>query len=303
MEKLQPVNLIKDTQLIYLSTQSSSGTLLNGDYKSHIQYDLKNYISFENDDSIEYITCSVPYACLTNSNYNINETNNTLYVGYASDSSTFITYTFPVGNYSSTTLMSTFKTVLGEGWNIALDSLTKKFSISYTDDFLIGGASPINYIFGFNTTLYSMYGYNSVLNATTYFVSMNRVMNLLPVPRFIVRCDELNNGVMLSSSGNETSNILFSVPNVSKNNSLIVYENNIDEFLMKGVSLSTLTISITNENGSYLNFNGCSSYFVIRFNIYRKSITRPLKFSEILQNQTSIYNPSETEAPILSSPF
>jgi len=303
MEKVQPVNLIKDTQLIYLSTQSSSGIVLNGDYKSHIQYDLKNYISFENEESVEYITCSVPYACLTNSNYNINETNNQLYVAYSSESSTFLTYTFPVGNYSSTMLMNMFKTILGAGWHIALDQLTKKFSISYTDDFILGGASPMSYIFGFNTTLYSTYGYNSVLNATTYYVSMNRVMNLLPVPRFIVRCNELNNGVMLSSDGNETSNILFSVPNVSKSNSFIVYENNVDEFLMKGVSLSTLTISITNENGEYINFNGCSSYFLIRFNVYRKSLNRPLKFSDIIQNQSRIYNPAETNAGILASPF
>jgi hypothetical protein len=108
---------------------------------------------------------------------------------------------------------------------------------------------------------------------------------------------------MLSSDGNETSNILFSVPNVSKSNSFIVYENNVDEFLMKGVSLSTLTISITNENGEYINFNGCSSYFLIRFNVYRKSLNRPLKFSDIIQNQSRIYNPAETNAGILASPF
>jgi hypothetical protein len=293
MEKIQTPNLIRDTKMIYLSTQSSSGSLLNGDYKSRVEYDLHNYINFENDDSIEYMTVSVPYACITNSNYIVNETNNRLIVGYPTVSSGFFVYQFTVGNYTASSFMAMFKTVMGAGWDILIDPLTKKFSIKYTDPFIFSDQSTISHIVGFSKTQTATFTSNGLFGLVCWNVVMPRVCNFLPIPRFYIRCEQLiANGIVLSSNSMETSNVLASIPNVSKNNSLIVYENNLDEFLLRSMFYPSLTISITDENNNLINFNGVSSYFALRFNIYRKSITRPATFREIVGKMN---NTQETE--------
>lgn len=272
--------LTKETKIIYFSTQSTSGTLLNGDYKSKVVYDLHNYINYENDSSVEYLTLSMPYACITNSNYLINLTNNRLIISY--DGSTYFTYAFPQGNYSATTFMTMFKTIMPIGWDIALDSLTKKFSIKYSDIFYLSSQSTIDYVMGFSTNLTATFTTNSLFGGTCWNIVMPRVINFLPVPRFYIRCDEISNGIVLAQNSTETSNVLASVPNVSKNNSQIVYENNLDEYQLNNFTYDTLTISITDENNNLINFNGVSSFFAIRFNIYRKSINRPPQFSRLL---------------------
>ena len=296
MEKITVSNnLVKDTQIIYLSTQSTSGTLLNGDYKSRVEYNLHNYINFDNDDSVEYLTVSMPYACLTNSNYIINETNNKLIVNSGGG---FFTYAFSPGNYNANSFMTMFKLVMGNDWDIALDSLTKKFSIKYNDVFTFSENSSIDYIIGFSTNLTATFSSNALFGGTCWNIAMPRVCNFLPTPRFYIRCDELNNGVVLSSNSTETSNILASVPNVSKNNSFIVYENNLDEFLLKNMAYDTLTISITDENNNLINFNGVSSFFAIRFNIYRKSVNKPASFRDILSKINKI-NPEDLSTDMI----
>jgi hypothetical protein len=43
--------------------------LLNGDYKSKALYDLRDIVNFANDDTIDFVEVSMPYAVITNSNY------------------------------------------------------------------------------------------------------------------------------------------------------------------------------------------------------------------------------------------
>lgn len=296
MEKIEYAgHIIKDTKILYLSTQSSSGILLNGDWKSQISYDIKNYADYSDDDTVDYYTVSMPYACIPNSNYVINENNNTISIAFPNISSNFSTYTFPVGNYTYTSFITTFKSVIS-GMNIALNPLTKKFTIGFGDLFVISSRSTLSSIIGFSSTLTGQYGYNSTLGTTCYYADMPRCLNLLPIPRFFIRCDTINNGIVLSSTGVTTSDVLMSVPNVSKQNSQIIYENNMEEFVVKNQNVSnSITISITDENGNLINFNGISSYFVLRFNIYRKAIQKPLKFDKLMQslnidNENPLYN-------------
>jgi hypothetical protein len=303
MEKLEYADhIIKDTKIIYLSTQSSSGILLNGDWKSQVSYDLKNYLDFENDDTIDYYTVSMPYACIPNSNYVISEINNNISIAFPSTSSNFTTFTMPVGNYTYTTFISTFKSVIS-GMSIVLNQLTKKFSIGYADQFVISSQSSLSSVMGFSQTLTAQYGYNQTLGTTCYYIDLPRCLNLLPIPRFYIRCDSINNGVVLSSTGVTTSDVLMSVPNVSKQNSQIIYENNMDEFVVKNFISNIITISITDEIGNLINFNGLSSYFCLRFNIYRKAIQKPLKFDKLLQSiNTSTNIPITNNDDIINIP-
>lgn len=277
---------IKDTKLLHLSTQGSSGTILNGDYKSNARYNLKNYLDFENDDTVDYITVSMPYAVITNSNYIINETNNILNI---SINNTPIKYTFDYGNYTATTFITHFISIAGNNWLLSIDTITNKFNlINKTSQFTLLNSS-IDYILGYSGEIIS-----SPIANNQYQIIMPRACNFLPVARFNVKCDVINCGMLLNNNSTY-SDILMSIPNVSKLNSQIVYENNEQEFLLKNYNINTITISIQDDNGNYINFNGISSYFVLRFNIYRKGLLKPLKFNDLVEhiNSTNIINDDE----------
>ena len=65
METISYTNqIIKDTKVLHLSTQTTSCILLNGSMKSKAAYDVRGYLNFENDDSIEYITLQMPYVVM-----------------------------------------------------------------------------------------------------------------------------------------------------------------------------------------------------------------------------------------------
>lgn len=285
--------LMRDTKILNLSTQSSSGYLLNGDYKSKVYYELKNYIDYENDPTISYISVSMPYVVLCNSNYIITDTNNTLTI--TTNDALLGTYTFPQGNYTAQSFMIAWKALIPSAFIISLNTNTNKFTITYTGttytSFSLSGT--IDYIMGFSTSVSS--------NGTT--LTLPRVCNFLPIPRFNICCDFLNNGTLLSNNSRfGNSIILASVPNNSKNNNLIVYESTENEFILKTLTLNTLTLSIQDDNGNLINFNGVSSYFQLRFSIFRERIPKLLPFKEIVDlanTDTDIFS-KETEGLIYS---
>ena len=65
MEKINYIGgLVKDSKVIHISTQTSSSILLNGSYKSKCEYDVRGYLNFDDDESIEYVTVQMPYAVM-----------------------------------------------------------------------------------------------------------------------------------------------------------------------------------------------------------------------------------------------
>ena len=106
MTEIKPINnkmLLKDSLVLHLNTQGGNSIALNNSYRSKVQYDLRSYLNFAQDDTIEYVTLSMPYAVITNSNYIINEYNNRLRFTYASSTSTTI---IPEGNYTITSFIT-----------------------------------------------------------------------------------------------------------------------------------------------------------------------------------------------------
>jgi len=278
--------LIRDTKILNLSTQSSSGNLLNGDMKSKVSYNLRGFIDYETDETVEYISVSMPYVVLCNSNYIINANNNKLVV-YRANNQT-LTYTFPVGNYTATTFMTQFANLVSGIISINYNTLTSKYVLTAnTYAATLKASSTIDYIMGFS-------GDTSLpLGVAT---QLTRCANFLPTPRYNICCDILNNGLTLSTTGNENNSIvLASVPNNSKNNNLIVFESDMNEFILKTLTLNTITISILDDNGDLIDFNGISSYFQLRFQIFRRQIPKVLPFHQILDlaNTSDILEPEE----------
>lgn len=275
MEKIEYGNdLIKDSKVLHLSTQTTGSILLNGSYKSKASYDVRGYLNFENDDSIEYITVQMPYAVMCNSNYIVNEYNNTLIVTWGGSTNT---YTLTQGNYSVSTFITHLYTFLpsASGWTITANSTTNVFTFSLsTGNFSFLGTSTCDYIIGFSGTT----------SSTANTLTMPRTYNFLPIPRFIIHCNILNDGIILgTNSVIAGSDILASVPNVARNNGQVIYESPTTEFLVKNLNFGMITITITDDNNRPINFNGVSSYFQLKFNIFRKYIKKPLRFEQLAE--------------------
>lgn len=273
--------LILETKNFNLSTRSSAGKVLNADtsYKSQIAFDVPDMIV--KDESIEYIQFSVPYAVIPCSFYTINENNCQL--NYSENSGPVQSVIFPLGNYNAIYFMTTFKklmnsTTTGLGrWSITLDDVSSVFTISNTlSNFRFYVTSSIDNVMGFSTDLTS----------SLQVLKLTRCCNFLSQPRITMRCSQLSNSTMVGDS--KTSDILLTIPNNARPNGQIIYQNQSQsKCLFRGEKMDRFVVSLTDDDGNLLNFNGISSFWVFQFDIYRKLILKPPVFSEIVNYVTS----------------
>lgn len=265
------MEIVKETKTFHLSTRSATCNVINGENKSYLQYDIPQMIT--TDENIEYIEYSIPYCIIPVSFYTINETNSRLdlnVTGYGNFS-----VNFEYGNYNANFFMTQFKTLLSvRGFNITLDTINNKFTITNSANFTLYGSSTIDYVMGFNDTLQA-----SLANGV-YQVVMPRPCNFLALPRICIRCPELAGNATLLGSDSKTNDVVLSVPNNTRPNGQIVFQNDIKQ-LLNNDSLDGLTIKITDDDGNLLNFNGISSFFVIQFDIYRKRLLKPPTFQQL----------------------
>jgi hypothetical protein len=264
------MDLICETKIFNLSTRSSACTVLNGDYKSQIEY--YNPAMITRDESIEYILFSIPYALIPLSYYIVNETNNVLDV-YQNNIKT--SYLFPVGNYSASLFMTQFTTTMGSGWSITLNSTTSKFTIKHNSlAFQLLESSSIDFVLGFTNTI------SSSLVSGFHTAVMSRVCNFLPLPRINIRSDELSSGSL--------DNTVLCIPNNSKLNGQIVYQNATNQkLLFRESSLNRFVIFLTDDDGNLINFNGISSFFSFQFDIFRKFTPKLPSFNKIVEMQVN----------------
>jgi len=275
-------NFIKDSLSIHLNTENNSGILLNGQNKSSIYYNLKNYLNFENDDSIEYVSLELPYFQTVNSNYNVNEYNNKVYYCYEG---TNYENEIQVGNYTINTFLDELRAIIFPlaKFIITYDKTINKIQIYYTGSNLI---DQWGFLTGTNS-IYSLVGLNQNQNLLTTgnnYLNLPNCYNFLPTPRFILHCSILNNGFLLKNNSQiGACDILASIPNNTNLNSMITFQGLGTEFILKNLSnISDITINITDDQNNLINFNGISTYFVLKFNIYRKYLRKTLNFSKIL---------------------
>ena len=268
MEIIQPSShLVQDTKQFHLSTRGDAGTVLNGNAKSQILFSIPDAVVV--DESIEYIQFSIPYAVVPNSFYVINATNNVLQVLQSSITST---YTFPFGNYTASTFITQFKALLPNTFNITIGQNNNQFTITHTTTaFTILGTSTIDSIMGFSGNQVSV----------GLSLTMPRVCNFLPLPRICFRCGKLSNS--FTSSSIDSGDVILSIPNTAKLNGQIIYNNNTgSKNLFKLESLRDFVVSLTDDDGNLLDFNGISSFWVFQFDIFRRSVERPMSFRKIV---------------------
>lgn len=251
-----------ESRLIYLSTKRTTSVLLNGDKKSKVAYNIGNMIDFD-DPNITKILVSIPYASLVNSVYQLNETNNMLIYAVLGQQVNWVYFT--PGNYTQSTFIQEFQSKMPPEFSISFNPKTAKFTItSTTSQFVFYEDSTIDSIMGFSEALlsYSVDGVQTMV--------MNRVCNFLPTPIFYITTDTIYSGQALGRDGLPLfSNIIAAIPNTSRNNQAIVYSNPTDEFELKSRFHSQMILGIQNDAGDYLDFNGISSFFCLRFRIFR----------------------------------
>jgi hypothetical protein len=251
---------------------------------------LKNYIDFENDDSIEYVTMSMPYAVLCNSNYIFYENNSTIKLTYGGSTYTF---TVPYGNYNVTTFLAYLSaSVFPVGMTASFNTTTNRITFSYS-----GGGT---WGFATGTTCDYNMGFSGSLLTTATSVTASYVVDFLPIDRYLIHCNVLSNGLNLTANSQVAAcDIIASVPNNARLNSQIIYENVSTEYLVRSISNNGITVTITNDNNQEINFNNMSSYFVLQFHIYRKSIKRPMRFASLVDTIQKTNKPKMPEGVIL----
>jgi len=278
-ELIRQENQIVDTKQFHLSTRGDAGDVLNGDYKSQIRFNIPDAIVI--DDSIDYIHFSVPYVVIPNSFYVINETNNFLYV---LQSAVTTLYTFPQGNYTAQTFITTFKALLPAAFDITIGVNSNQFTITHT---------TTTFSFTSNSTIDQIMGFSGTTAAVGLSLTCPRVCNFLPLPRICLRSPDLAHSfISATTDGND---VILSVPNTAKLNGQIIYNNTSNmRTLFKLEKLNNFVVSLTNDDGVAINFNGISSFFVFQFDIYRRSLAKPLPFKTLVSmlNQNSA---NETE--------
>jgi len=285
--------LICETIVYNLSTQSSSGIIknVNPDYKSCMEYFIPDLII--NDENISHVNFSIPYVCMPNSFYIVSEYSNTLIV---LQNGVTTTYTFTTGIYNATSFITAFNATMGTGWSITLDQTAYKYTISHTTyDFTFLTGSTIDYILGFTGNISS--------SAKT--LVMPRLCNFLPLPRILMHCPELGftNGLLVSNTNSNASDIILSIPNLAKSGGQIIYESDV-KYLLSNENLQKLTICFTDENANLINFNGIATYFTLQFDIYKKYIEKPPPFRDLVNkinssNAFEEYNQTMRENNIL----
>ena len=276
-------DLVCESKVYNLSTRSTACNVLNGDWKSSCEYYIPNLI--DRDETIEYVQFSVPDAIIPVSVYNVNSYNNTLVIVTQSGNSTV---TFPQGNYTGSKFVAEFNILLGTGWNLALNSVTNIFTVTGNILFTFDATSTIGSIMGFSA---------SVSSNGSFIAIMPRCCNFLPIPRICIRCPELANTTMVGSQ--TSADIVLTVPNNVGLNGQIYYQNQSASYLLfRHHELSRFVISLTDDDGNLLNFNGLSSYFTFQFDIYRKYVPKPPRFSNLVEyvnNQPSYLYPDEEQ--------
>ena len=263
-------DLICETKIFNLSTRSSACNILNTntDYKSKCEFYIPDMIV--RDEFIEYIQFSVNYAVIPVSYYIVNETNNILVVLQNGATTSYI---FPIANYTASLFMTQFLTTMGSGWSISLNSSTSKFTITHnSQSFQLLESSTIDFILGFTDTVASS------LVSGVHTTTMKRVCNFLPLPRICLRSDELSSCSM--------DNIVITIPSNAKLNGQIIYQNSSNsKILFRESALSRFTLSLTDDDGNYINFNGISSFFTFQFDIFRKFVPKLPSFNKIVEQQ------------------
>jgi len=247
----------------------SSVNASNGSFKSVVNVTLPD-MAFHHEH-INNIYLMIDHCEVPNSFYIVNYTNNVLVI----DS---ITYTVPVGNYNVNSLITVLLSILPSGFTITYNSITIKYTFGYTSSFTINTVdSTINSVIGLGSS-----------NLTGSSIELPYLVNFLPIPRLSFHSTFLNTNNYSSSDG--SADVFLCLQNNVGQLSTINYINQTQtQYLVQEKSITSFTITVTNDLGQLINFNNIDWYmtFLLKVEYVDKAITNT-NFNDIIRQQTLI---------------
>jgi len=231
---------------------SSATGCMNGAFMSQVQIQLPD-LTFHMDH-VQNAYLSVVHAEVPNSFYIVNYTCNQLVLDG-------VTYVLTKGNYNVNTFIAHLLTLLPAGYTITYSSVTTKITITHaTTDFTINASNPsctVNGIMGLGST---------DLTSVGLTLTMPNVVNFIPLNRINFRSNFFNFGCYSTADG--ASDIFLPLQNNAGQNSIINYVNQTqNKFLIQDRSITAFTISVTDDAGRFINFNGVPWYMTIQIDI------------------------------------
>ena len=243
--------------MVVLDSRNAT-TFMNGSMNSSVTFDFEEPI-YVRKNNLQF-TCSVMSFTAPNSFYNVTATNNKLILMYQTVGEYYdVSITIPSGNYNATTFMAKLNSLVtvadsafSAGFDIALDPITNKFTLTHTSySFHIMPTSTIYQVMGFdeNTEIICTTGiYTSFAVYLPYTCNFNGIQNINIHFDTIVTAN-------LDSYNKSNSPIIQSIP-VHPNLAQISYiKTNDYQCTIKQDVIDVIAISIRDDVERLVDFN------------------------------------------------
>ena len=245
-----------DNHLITLNSKYANQ--LNGSLLSNVVFGFTGLLQDESNIINTFITVS--NAQIPVSFYTITSTNNT--INYTQPQIGLDrTFTIPVGNYNSTSLISALRNGFQNLLALSINKLNGKLSFFFDTNTVIESTSSMKDILGIENDFTCDANTTSVLPFP---------LNLLGVKKISIKSNSL--AITSYSSVNfSTSNTLTTIPVDQPAFNMISYVNQSDlnTNILQARTLNTIDITLVDENGNFLDFNNCDWSMTITLSIHR----------------------------------
>lgn len=256
----------RKTQILNVSSQIS----LNGNYKSQVSVSIPD-ANFSNPN-IQSVYFSIQHCEVPNSFYIINYTNNILVINS-------VYYTLQRGNYSTSTFITYLLTVLPSGFGLTYNNITNKFTFINTTNFTINSSvSTINNVMGLGSV---------DLTSSSNNLTLPNCVNFLPLNRLNFRTNlfKFKNFNQYDNSGD----IILSLQNNAPQMGCINFQSQgKTNFLLEDKSITTFILSVTDDKGNLINFNGIDWYITFQIEIEYLEEIKNINFQTLVNQYQHI---------------
>ena len=263
--------LIKESFLVVLDSRNATRKL-NDSKNSSIYFEFEDPIT--QDDYTILKSCSVLNFSVSNSIYNINETNNYLFIGTETQN---YELNIPYGNYNFNTLQSTIYSIGIGSITMSLDVNTNKISFTDFNDsiFYIDKTSTLLSVLGGNIGD-AYYNYQHIIKLP-YQCNFNGVNN---INIYMSNINTKN----IESYTRTNSSIIQSIQVFPYAPQIIFNKTNDYSFTITQKIIDYIQIDIKDDLGRFINFNNASWNLTLCFTLLKEIPRNNSNFHSIIQN-------------------
>lgn len=270
MKKNNNINYqtIYSTQL-YLSSNDAN-IYLNGSKKSSVTFFFEDLLKLDKS-SIE-MRVSLVNAQIPVSYYQINSTNNTIYINT-------IPYVFPDGNYNVNSFINTWYNIVGNNWSVTFNSINNTFLFSYP-------SSSFIFYDDIQNSIFPVIGFNIGKTYTSVNNQINGLYpaNFLGLNRINIKSSTFNFRNLDTYEKGRTTTIS-SIPVNASSNGLINYINITNyKSIFKNHEISSLNIDITDDNSNFIDFHNINWSMTLQIDIVNEVINNLDDLNDVYEN-------------------